>query len=735
MASRRFFDGAQLELGLLPLEIYSTTSSQSAFIEGHDPATDSQSLYTHGHRAVATNTNSSVSDTFTGSDGSAIDSSKWIITQGGTYVIDIRSNQMSIDIGASGGTNTILLNETISDFDLYFDFTTTTKQSRNYYFRRTDNNNTYLLYIAKNQVGFNYAQFYRVVGGVQTQLGSNISGVMSASGDTVHLRIRMVGNVIQIKKWLNAASEPGTWNIDVVDETYSSGSFYSLTSSPSDLSSILYIDNFSLTALNQDLPMYIEGSVGATPISDSQDAYVRGHTSNTSNNNAYVRGHIAITDSQDAYIRGLSTTTDSSDAYVRGHVSDSSNKSAYVRGLEFITDSEDLYVHGHSTITSNVSAYVRGFSSVADSQDAYVRGLESLTDSEDAYTRGHTAVTTQVDAYIRGLLSSTSSTDLYVRGSTAITDSNDAYVRGYESATDSQNLYVEGTSSGVTPISDSTDLFTYGHDMADSYISAYIRGVPTTPITLGSKWAYIMSWSNRIYSSQSLYVESPENFMSSTKRAHITGVPVYSSSGNTLAYISGEELTTTLFDMMIGVETDGTTHASFDMLVLLNGDGTGQFPHATILNPIEEIIYTEFAIPTEAFPFNKEASQDTWITTYTEAESTKRCFVNAGFIGGYDQGYRKCFVVTETPSTDSLVECYIEGEQFVVSTTPAYVVGGVAPSKTSSKYCYLNADRDYVEITIQGYVSGHNYASSTKKCYVPTVNFSQNRKQLYIEGS
>ena len=45
MATRRFFDGAQLELGLLPLELYSITSNNSAYICGHESATDAQLAY------------------------------------------------------------------------------------------------------------------------------------------------------------------------------------------------------------------------------------------------------------------------------------------------------------------------------------------------------------------------------------------------------------------------------------------------------------------------------------------------------------------------------------------------------------------------------------------------------------------------------------------------------------------------------------------------------------------
>lgn len=755
MATRRYFDGAQIELGLLPNEIYSAQTELDT-----------------------------ISESFTGTNGAAWDSSTWPV-QNNTTILSNAGKVTPVN-GATRATMSYTFSEGEHEARLDVTFVHGTTVTPQFW---VGFGTTSSLYTIVGMPGSGYAIQILQSGSValnridttasNTSIGSTSLGSLS-DGDVIHIRFRISGGQQFVRVWLNGASEPGSWDITTSDANYPSTTYFGIGGySDGGNSDYWLVDDLSIQSLNvpwlvqfgyirghlsstDSQDAYIEGSTAVTPITDSNNAYIRGSESITDSNSAYIRGHSSASDLQDAYIRGFSSSTDNNDAYIRGYSSTTSSENLYVRGSasatsnnpayirgsvattdaqdlyvrgsESVTDSNNAFIYGYDNTTSNKDVYIRGLNSVTSNKSAYIHGVDSILDAIDLYTRGHASATTDVVAYIRGLLSTTSSNDLYIRGSTATTDANDAYMRGHVGATSSVNLYAVGV-SGSTPIDSYLDAYSHGYGSIDSSVGLYMRGIPSTPIALGSKWAYIMSWSDRIYATQNLYVGAPENFASSMKRAHITGVPTYSAGASTYLYMSGDEITTTLFDMMIGTDFGGQTHTSWDALVLLDGDGTGQFIHGEVVYPISETLYTVFSIPTETIPMDMQVTQDAWITTYTESTSSQSCFVNAGFIGGFEQGYKRCMVIVETPDIDSGIECYIVGDLFFVSNVSAYVVGGDAPYRTSQKYLYLNAERDYVELTIDGFISGHNYASSTKRCYLPTVNFSQNRKQAYIEGS
>lgn len=68
---------------------------------------------------------------------------------------------------------------------------------------------------------------YRGVGATQTQLTTqSISG--AAAGEWWHYRFQINGSALKVRVWEDGGSEPGTWDIETTDSTYSTAGYVGL---------------------------------------------------------------------------------------------------------------------------------------------------------------------------------------------------------------------------------------------------------------------------------------------------------------------------------------------------------------------------------------------------------------------------------------------------------------------------------------------------------------------------
>jgi len=186
---------------------------------------------------------------FEGANGDPI-SSRWTAIATGTgAATNIQSNQCAFNIGSvAGGVCSILLKDVApADFDLRMDFKLMVSSDIGYGsdLRFSDTNNLY--FFEGNKSSNTYA-LYRKIAGVQTKISSDTSLTL-ASGDTVHFRIVVNGSHWRMKHWLNTATEPTTWNIDLLDNSLYCGLVLQPYAYDNGLSTgdVMHVDSVSLS--------------------------------------------------------------------------------------------------------------------------------------------------------------------------------------------------------------------------------------------------------------------------------------------------------------------------------------------------------------------------------------------------------------------------------------------------------------------------------------------------------
>jgi hypothetical protein len=66
---------------------------------------------------------------------------------------------------------------------------------------------------------------YKITSGTYTLVGSSVTDATLNAIGIRWFRVRVVGNHHQVRWWTDGGSEPGTWQLDATDSTYTTGAF------------------------------------------------------------------------------------------------------------------------------------------------------------------------------------------------------------------------------------------------------------------------------------------------------------------------------------------------------------------------------------------------------------------------------------------------------------------------------------------------------------------------------
>ena len=162
-----------------------------------------------------------LTETWTGTNGAAWNSTRWPTVSGGTGgTVDIQSNKGRMQTGTVQWDLCQAIPQDVIPDD--FEATgsvTITSATETYPFliyrcNSTGNNYFQLTWMAPSDV----VAIERRDNFVPTTMDSDTLAV--ADGDTIHWRLRVVGSDHKLRCWVNGASEPGTWLLEFTDSTY-----------------------------------------------------------------------------------------------------------------------------------------------------------------------------------------------------------------------------------------------------------------------------------------------------------------------------------------------------------------------------------------------------------------------------------------------------------------------------------------------------------------------------------
>lgn len=168
-------------------------------------------------------------------------------TLNGTFTASIASNE-AVVTGSTGFTSAILGSQTTANIN----FLVRVEQTNNNFdgvgpcFRSSSNGqNCYFVAIYSGNL-----LFAKLVSNGFTQLAS--TNVSEVDATFYWIRVSMTGNHLQARVWQDGTGEPGTWNIDTTDSTYTTAgrygmSFNAFSGSGVKFDHITVTDNSSIT--------------------------------------------------------------------------------------------------------------------------------------------------------------------------------------------------------------------------------------------------------------------------------------------------------------------------------------------------------------------------------------------------------------------------------------------------------------------------------------------------------
>lgn len=162
-------------------------------------------------------------ETWTGSDGAAWDSSRWpTITTPSSSVIDIQSNSGRISPGGGSYVTAYAVASFTAVTDMTILVAITPKTMSESYpavdIRYVNSSNCYQFY---GNVGSTNGYLYKVVSGSGSVMASSSSGWINSTAKR-WIKLQVSGTTIRVKVWADGGSEPGSWTISTTDSSISS---------------------------------------------------------------------------------------------------------------------------------------------------------------------------------------------------------------------------------------------------------------------------------------------------------------------------------------------------------------------------------------------------------------------------------------------------------------------------------------------------------------------------------
>lgn len=200
-----------------------------------------------------------VEDTFTrvlaDSWGDTSTGLTWATSGGAASDFDTTGAQGTITLTSVNVFRNALIAAGSADQDVTFEFSTAAlatggSQIVDALLRYTDSSN---LYYARTEITTTPATInftiFKQVGGVQTSLGTVVSGITHVANTKISVRFRIVGGRLAAKIWLSSDPEPVKWNLTALDSSHSTAQNVGLrvvraaTNTNSNL--VISVDNFS----------------------------------------------------------------------------------------------------------------------------------------------------------------------------------------------------------------------------------------------------------------------------------------------------------------------------------------------------------------------------------------------------------------------------------------------------------------------------------------------------------
>jgi len=157
---------------------------------------------------------------FTGTNGAAPNASIWTVGSANGSSATIQSNKLRLSLVAVQYTYASITtgsNLSSADIDVRIDMTVNATAA--------DAIST-LSYRMSSDGSTGYVIEINSAGGWQVSSRVDYSPFMSGSssvtsGDTLHMRLQVIGSAHKVKTWVNAAGEPGTWGAEQTNATHS----------------------------------------------------------------------------------------------------------------------------------------------------------------------------------------------------------------------------------------------------------------------------------------------------------------------------------------------------------------------------------------------------------------------------------------------------------------------------------------------------------------------------------
>lgn len=226
-------------------------------------------LYSETHYQTVAPSNTSQTDDFTGTNGSAPNSTNWSVAASTGGTATIQSNALQITTGTLGAYNDAirLTNLAPQSLDVHTTLDVTcgdsTKEAYFEIMMRAQQNgfslggNGYKFELTNNGT----VSIQKVASFSGTVLGSGVSVSGFATGVVVHLDAQVSGSTLTLYAW-TGATKPGTPTIQVTDTTYASDGYLGifLNGGNAAASTTWTVDNWTLTASSAG------GVTGYTPL-------------------------------------------------------------------------------------------------------------------------------------------------------------------------------------------------------------------------------------------------------------------------------------------------------------------------------------------------------------------------------------------------------------------------------------------------------------------------------------
>jgi hypothetical protein len=165
-----------------------------------------------------TDRGSEVTDDFTGTTGSALNSTKWTTSASSGNSVLINANRARHSFNGSGTTSQSTVSVVGKDIDILFNFqfSDTASQYRlEIDWRTTGASGSDQYYMVAENQSASTSYIHRVQSGVDTAIVTGLS--LGGSTAKRWVRIHHVGANIKVRWWDDGSTEPGTWNVDYTD--------------------------------------------------------------------------------------------------------------------------------------------------------------------------------------------------------------------------------------------------------------------------------------------------------------------------------------------------------------------------------------------------------------------------------------------------------------------------------------------------------------------------------------